>query len=307
MNRVEPFTMAAIAEAGVAVKSGADQTRVGCSRTGQPGNGALTDHVGAGERVASYSGGLAPPEPPQASDQGVCPPFSIVAGGKEKRGHQPRKKRECGTTRLGHSRSDPSLWVVYWVPCGTLGCDYCGPRVRAQKARAYIEKIGTTRLVKRMVADTAFPAVSRKLRRSGVDYLQVPAPDDQRAFLLAEGVGEAVADTEAEVLALIAAFPAGTGRNISASQAWQPAAVKVERAEEPDGYDFKAFVRAGIEHARQVAAELGLLVGDVAGRDGDAFLIRQPDDPLAWRRFCRWAGVEEPGKRRLGKRKRVAA
>ena len=54
--RLAPFTMAATVEAEQAVKSGAGHNPAGCSRTGQPGNGALADHVGSGERLASTGG-----------------------------------------------------------------------------------------------------------------------------------------------------------------------------------------------------------------------------------------------------------
>jgi hypothetical protein len=240
-------------------------------------------------------------------DQRKCPRFSIGGDGIEKRGHRQERSRECGTTRWGRSRQDPKLWIVYWVPCRTLGCEQCGPWVRQRKAAAYLTRIGGRPLVKRVVDEQAWKAMTRRLRRGKVDYLQVPAEGGQRVVLLADGVGVPVADNAAEVTALLAAFPAGTGRNISASKTWQLPAVKVEKAEEPDGYDFAGFIRAGLAHARQVAEELGLLVGDVAGRGGDAFLLRQPDDPLAWRRFIRWAGVEEPGKKRPAKRRRREA
>jgi hypothetical protein len=249
-----------------------------------------------------------PDDTPQASDLRMCPRFSIAGDGIEKGGHRQERKRECGTTRIGRSRLDPKLWVVYWVPCKTLGCDYCGPRVRAQKARGYLDKIGDQPLVKRVVTEQAWQAMTRRLRRGNVNYLQVPAPDGLRVVLLDAGDGTPVADTTAEVTALVAAFPAGTRRNISASKAWQPTAVQAPAAtDQPDGYDFAGFIRAGLDHAREVAADLGLLVGDVAGRGGDAFLVRQPDDPLTWRRFCRWAGFEEPGQRRPGKRRRREA
>lgn len=242
-----------------------------------------------------------------APDLRERPRFSIGGDGIEKRGHRQERKRECGTTRWGRSRQDPKLWIVYWVPCRTLGCEECGPWVRQQKANAYLARIGDQPLVKRVVDEAAWKAMTRRLRRAKVDYLQVPAEGGRRVVLLTEGVGTPVADNAAEVYDLLAAFPAGTGRNISASKAWQLPAVKVEATDQPDGYDFAGFIRAGLSHARQVAAELGLLVGDVAGRGGDAFLLRQPDDPLAWRRFIRWAGVEEPGKRRPSRRRKAAA
>jgi hypothetical protein len=193
------------------------------------------------------------------------------------------------------------------VPCRTLGCEQCGPWVRQQKAKAYLARIGDQPLVKRVVDEAAWKAMTRRLRRAKVDYLHVPAEGGRRVVLLADGIGTPVADNTAEVAALLAAFPAGTGRNISASKTWQLPAVEVEPNDQPDGYDFAGFIRAGLEHARQVAAELGLLVGDVAGRGGNAFLLREPDDPLAWRRFIRWASVEEPGKKRPSRRRRREA
>jgi hypothetical protein len=188
-----------------------------------------------------------------------------------------------------------------------MTCEYCGPRVRAEKARAYLAKIGTTRLVKRVVNEAGWQAMTRRLRRGQVDYLQVPAEGGLRVVLLSSGPGDPVADNQAEVETLIATFPAGTGRNISASKTWQPTVVRPAKDEdEAEGYDFRYLVQAGLEHARKVAGELGLYVGEVAGRGGNAFLLRQPDDPLTWRRFCRWAGLEKPGGKVRRRRKAAA-
>jgi hypothetical protein len=190
--------------------------------------------------------------------------------------------------------------MVLWVPDRTMGCPHCGPWVREQKARGYLAKIGTTPLYKRVVARSAWASLSRRLRRASLDYLQVPADDDQRVVLATGGPGELVADNEAEVLAAIAAYPAKCGMNISASTDWQPAsngddddqALPGDDDVQVEGYDFRFLVAAGLEHARHVARDLGLYVGEAPGRGGAAFLLRKPDDPLAWGRWRRWAQVE---------------
>jgi hypothetical protein len=217
-----------------------------------------------------------------------------------------RPKRGCGTTWAGPSRSDPSLWMVHWAPDRTMSCEQCGPWVREQKARAYLAKIGDRPLYKRIVEAAAWDTRAKRLRRAQIDYLQVPMPDGRRAVLTSAGPGELVADNQAEVEAAIAAYPAGRGMKISASKAWQPTVVPITK-DQTEGYDFRYIVHAGLEHARQVAIELGIYVGDVDGRGGDAFLVRQPDDPLRWRRFCRWAGLEEPGRRRASRRRKAVA
>jgi hypothetical protein len=236
---------------------------------------------------------------------------SLTPGSPKRNADTPagqRPTRGCGTTWAGPSRTDPTLWMVHWAPDRTMGCEHCGPWVRQQKAAAYLAKIGTTPLYKRVVDAAGWATAARRLRRGEVDYLQVPTPDGHRAVLASSGPGELVADNQAEVEALIAAYPAGCGMNISASRTWQPTAVRVgQDQDQVDGFDFRYIVRAGLEHAKQVASELGLYVADVPGRGGDAFLLRQPDDPLTWRRFKRWAGLEEPGRRRPGRRRRREA
>jgi hypothetical protein len=192
-----------------------------------------------------------------------------------------------------------------------MGCPDCGPWVRQQKADGYLAKIGATPLYKRIVAGDGWDTTVKRLRRGEVDYLQVPTPDGRRVVLASNGPGELVADNRAEVEAAIAAYPAKGGRNISASKAWQPtSAVTRVEDDDPQGYDFKYLVGVGLEHARQVARDLGLYVGEAGGRGGAAFLLRRPDDPVVWGRFRRWAGVEsleELGRRRAERQARREA
>jgi hypothetical protein len=182
---------------------------------------------------------------------------------------------------------------VQWVPDRTMGCEHCGPWVREQKARAYLAKIGSTPLFRRQVAADAWPTAAKGLRRAGADYLQVPASGEIRVVLSDKGPGQPVADNEEEILGLLAAYPAGCGRNISASKAWQPAKAQVKAKDDDQRvYTFRFIVQAGLEHAREVAHELGLFMGEVEGSGGAAFLLRQPADPVTWGRFRRWAQVE---------------
>jgi len=175
-----------------------------------------------------------------------------------------------------------------------MGCEHCGPWVREQKARAYLAKIGTTPLYRRSVAADAWPTAAKGVRRAEAEYLQVPASGDVRVVLASKGPGVPVADNEEEVFGLLAAYPAGCGMNISASKAWQPAKSQAKPSEGDDlrVYDFRYIVQAGLEHAREVAHELGLFMGEVEGSGGAAFLLRQPADPVTWGRFRRWASVE---------------
>lgn len=203
--------------------------------------------------------------------------------------------------------------MMHWGPDDTMGCEHCGPRVRQEKADAYLARIGGAQLYARVVAGEGWATMARKLTRNGVDYWQCPMPDGRRLVLVNKGPGEPVADNRAAVLAAIAAYPVESKMKMSASRAWQPVVVAGDQGEQDqaEGYDFRYLVRAGLEHARQVATELGLYVGEVAGRDGVAFLYRKPDDSLTWHRFVRWAGLEdmrELGRRQAARRrKRVAA
>lgn len=190
-----------------------------------------------------------------------------------------------------------------------MGCPNCGPWIREQKAAAYLAKIGDTPLVKRRLAATALSSATRKYRRDGVEFWQCPTPDGDRLVLAEDGPGEPVADNAAEVRAAIAAYPAGSGMNISASKAWQiPAAKRAAVTDDRKAYDLRYLVAAGLEHARQVAGDLGAYTEEL-GRDGTGFRFRMPADPLVRRRLIRWMGLEDleelrkrrrPGKRRRG-------
>jgi hypothetical protein len=178
-----------------------------------------------------------------------------------------------------------------------MNCPNCGPWVRAQKAIAYLAKIGDQQLYQRVVPKE-WETTKRALRRAETNYLQVPTPEGGRLALINKPRPgwEPVADTTAVITTAIAAAPADGGMKLSASAAWQIAAPRRKPAEAPpevQGYDLRFLVGAGLEHLREVTRELGAYLEE-CGYAGSAFLFRKPDDPLIWRRLVRWGGLWDP-------------
>jgi hypothetical protein len=215
----------------------------------------------------------------------------------------------------------PGVWEMRWVPCGTQTCDYCGPWERAKRAGALYDNIGDTPLVALPPVDPATwdRSMRRRLDRAEVRWVRFIGPDGQLVIPADQGAGEPVTDNLATIRALLDAQPAEAGLKQSACKAWRPAKAapvsspsKVsnddqaqDQAAEPERTSY--VVRAGLPHGRELARELGLYLAEVAGADGDAFLLRQPDDALTWQRFLRWAEVERLGAQAPRRRRREAA
>jgi hypothetical protein len=292
-----------------AVKGGGDQTpRSPASTLDRRATARRTHHEPPGDPVASQrrAGALRKSNTPP--DQHECPPFSIGKPDREKHGHKPSPRAGCGKVWSGPSKTDPDIWMAKWFPDRTMDCPNCGPWVRAQKAAAYLAKIGDQQLYQRVVPKE-WETSKRALRRAEADYLQVPTVDRERLVLVNQPRPgwEPVADNQALVTAAIAAAPAGGDMNISASRAWQIAVPRSKPADKPErqAYDLRYLVGVGL-HLRQVTRDLGLYLEE-SGQDGSAFLYRKPDDPLTWSRLVRWGGLWDPAdprtRTRPGKRR----
>jgi len=298
--------MAAIAEAGVAVKSGAGQDRAGCSRTGQPGNDALEQHEGPGEQVASI-GGWRPRTSTGPSDQGERSDLRSFSKGFAV---PIEDDYICGTVAL--YRLEDGRLLARRLDCRQKGCPKCGPRLRASWARLWAQVMAGETIYRWVGPDLECAKLLRRKVMAGHQYGVIPLADGLRAVFTTAAIGDLVQDLEGALEVNFRALPDGVGRQRSLSRLWQKRADAVEAfaGQAPAGkpkqkVEFVGILRQGLEHARQLAREFGVYEEE-AGIDGSAFIMRQPDNQTDWKRFRRWAGLEEPG-RRTGRRRRVAA
>jgi hypothetical protein len=167
--------------------------------------------------------------------------------------------------------------------------------------------------VRRLVVDDGeWAKLQRRKVMRATEHGVIPGPDGTRVVYTTASVGEAVPDVAEALASDFAAMP-NDPRHKGLSATWRRRAECVEaftapvaRGDKPRVTEFLGIIRSGLEHARQLAREMGIYEEE-AGVDGSAFIFRQPDDPLAWRRFKRWTGLDEPTHKRRRRRPRVKA
>jgi hypothetical protein len=160
--------------------------------------------------------------------------------------------------------------------------------------------------------DAEWGKLQRRKVMAGHQYGVIPAPDGTRVVYTTAPIGKRVEVALSTVLTSdFEAVPNDT-RQRSLSAGWQRRADCVEAFtastsdEPPPKVEFIGIIRAGLEHARQLAREMGIYEEE-AGADGSAFIFRQPDDPLTWARFKRWTGLDEPTNKRRRRRPKLKA
>lgn len=219
---------------------------------------------------------------------------------------------ECGVPVL--YRLDDDRLLARRVDCKTKACGKCGPRLREQWAELWAAVMAGERVHRLVVAEGEWGRLQRRKAMTAAEYGAIPGADGTRVVYTTAEVGELVTGEVFPVLAGDFAAMPNDRRHRSLSAGWRRRAGAIEAfttttsggEATPRAVEFLGILRAGLEHARQLAREFGVYDQEAAG-DGSAFVFRQPDDPLSWRRFCRWAGLERPGRRRRpGKRRREA-
>jgi hypothetical protein len=164
-----------------------------------------------------------------------------------------------------------------------------------------------------VVAEGEVAKLKRRKVMRAAEFGVVPGPDGTRVVYTTADVGELVTDVATALAGDFAAMP-DDPRHKGLSAGWRRRADCIEAfsaaptGTPPRRVEFLGILRSGIDHTRQLAREMRVYEEE-AGIDGSAFIFRQPDDPLEWRRFKRWAGLEEPGRKRRprGRRLRLEA
>jgi hypothetical protein len=207
----------------------------------------------------------------------------------------------CGIPAL--YRLDDGRLLARRLDCKTKACGKCGPRLREQWAALWAAVMAGEVVHRLVVGEAEWGRLQRRKIMREAEYGAIPGPDGRRHVYTTAEVGELVADVAAALAGDFAAMP-NDRRHRSLSAGWRRRADAIEAFtapstsdEGPRAVEFLGFLRAGLEHARQLAREFGIYDQE-AGPDGSAFLFHQPADPLSWRRFCRWAGLEHPSRRR---------
>jgi hypothetical protein len=269
-----------------------------------------THHGPPGEQSASQRGAAAP-RTPQTSDQGKRQQMRSFSKGFAV---PIEDDYICGTVVL--LRLEDGRLKAQRVDCRTKGCPKCGPRLRQEWARLWSQVMAGETIYRWVGTDEECAKLLRRKVMRGHAYGVIPAPDGERVVYTTAKVGHLVTGDLAEFLVQDFVAMPTDHRQRSLSAAWQKRADCIEAftspaasGEAPRRVEFVGILRAGLEHARELARDFGVYEEEAA-RDGSAFIFRQPDQPLDWARFKRWAGLEEPseaGRRRRWARKPKAA
>ena len=282
------------------VKPGAGQTAAGCSRAGQAGNGAPQQHSSPDKQVASKPGTVSPDPSSTVPMSGFSKGFAVPI----------EKDDICGTTVL--LRLEDGRLKAQRVDDRRKACPRCGPRLRAEWARLWAAVMEGETVHRLVVDDQEVAKLRRRKVMRGHELGVIPAPDGERVVYTTAEVGSVCEDVPSALTSDFAAMP-NDSRHKGLSEGWRYVAWWIEataepkvRGDAPKVVEFIGIIRGGLEHARRLAREFGVYEEE-AGRDGSAFIMRQPDDPLTWKRFKRWAGLDEPTGRRRRRLKVKAA
>jgi hypothetical protein len=275
--RPTPFTMAAIAEAGQAVKPGAGQDQAGCSQAGQPGNGALTDRDTPGEQLAAIGGWR--PRLPTTPDQGVPSPMSDSS--RESSPPIELSDMPCGVVLL-FRRPDGRL-VPRRMPCRVKRCEWCGPRLRQQLAGRWAHAMSGDQVYRLVVDDSEWAKRRRRKDLQGTDLGHIPGPAGTRVVYTRAPVGEPANDVISSLTRDFAAMP-NDGRRHRLEGSWREVlddqADELEAKREP--WECLGRVGRTLEQVAVIAASLGLLVG----RGQDMLVLEKPDPVTESRLFA---------------------
>jgi hypothetical protein len=282
---MKPFTMAAIAEAGLPVKSGAGQDRAGSSRTGLAGNDALEHHGSPVEQLASQPGARRPRTPPKTGlDQ------------DEQRGMSSNPQEQqppscelgdiCPRSVLVLFRRADGSRITRPMPCGGKCCEVCGPKERARLAELWAHAIGGDRVNWWVGTDEEW---KRQRRRKvdgrpilkGHEVGHIPAPDGMRAVVTTADLGERTRNLP-ELLAKTFAAQPNDGRRWYLSPGWRQVVDDAEQDAQAqrEEWTYEGVVGRSADHVEIAARELGVLVA----RTGDVVVIK-PMDLLTKNRF----------------------
>jgi hypothetical protein len=223
-----------------------------------------------------------------------CPDSSLVPEGRELSRHPARKEgMGCGFQMARRNRRNPTLHQLWRKPCRVWSCPDCGPWMRAEKVRRYLEKLDGLPLHIVTITRDRWATLARRLKRHSADHLRIPASDDQVVIITTMVVGEPVDDLAATLAAAIDAKPAD-GSRITSSDAWKlSGAGSDDDADDDPEWIWEAPFSLPIDQAVEIGKELGCYDGPVrTSGHSEAHQFRFPaDDPLAWRRFRRRIGL----------------
>jgi hypothetical protein len=281
---LSPFTMAAIAEAGLPVKSGAGQDRAGSSRTGLAGRDALQHRGSPDEQSASQRGAGAPRTPLDLQEHHRMSDFSSAA-------RRPQEKSAiCPDAVPLWYRLKDGRWLCRRVACKTKACPMCGPRLRARWAAEWAHAMAGDRVFRLVVGEGDPAKLRRRKVMRGQQLAHIPAPDGRRVVYTTAPIGEPVTDKIGSLTSDFARMP-NDRRNRSMVGTWgeivADAQAEAEARREPLG-EYLGRGRRSLEQVEIVARELGLFLGWTSP---DGLLIADPGSEQLEGRFCALIGL----------------
>jgi hypothetical protein len=260
-----------------------DTRTAGAAAGGQPARARRRQAAGgrlAGLRRTDNPRALKEPTPPGLSDTGeVC---------------------ECGA--VVWRRYPDGRKVGRYVPGRTKGCGPCGRTLRRNYWRGYGQVLAAAGPLWRwVVTDAEWVKARPRLVRQGAQALPVPAPEGRRVVYTTAERGAPVVDVGRQLAEDLAAMPndsrrlraTGSEQRPGWQQAWNAWRDAHDRPAPAEG-EYLGASRKPLAHQRMVAAELGILAGDLADRHGVGLVLR-PCDPGTWRRFCALVGLQRRG------------
>jgi hypothetical protein len=260
------------------VKPGAGQDQAGCFQAGQAGSGAPRHHEPPDKQVAVKPGTVSPDPSSTVPMSGFSKGFAVPI----------EKDDRCGTTGLW--RLEGGRLRAARLDCRVKRCPNCGPKLREGWAGLWAQVLAGEVIHRLVIDEGEWRKLQRRKVMRGHELGYIPAPDDQRAIYTTAPIGSICEDIPSALTSDFAEMP-NDGRHKGLSAGWRRRAECIEaftapatRADGPRVLEFLGILRSGLEHARQLAREMKLYEEE-AGVEGSAFILRQPDDPLDWRRF----------------------
>jgi hypothetical protein len=271
---LEPFTMAAIAEAEQAVKGHTTLDRRA---------GTRVQHHGAPvEQVASIEG-WRPRTSTTPPDQRDRPPMSSSSMESQ----PPIELDDICPRAQGRLFRRPDGNLVYrLMPCGTKACAWCGPRLRAKWASQWAHAMAGDVVHRLVVTDAELAKLRRRKALQGAELGHIPGPAGTRVVYSSVSLGddtEAVTDKIGALTRDFAAMPSDTRRRFL-SPGWAQVVADAEAEAEATREPWECLGRVGrpMAQVRIIATELGLLVGGTR----DTLVLRAPDADTELRLFA---------------------
>jgi hypothetical protein len=187
----------------------------------------------------------------------------------------------CGVVLL--FRRPAGRLVPRRMPCRVKRCEWCGPRLRQQLARAWAHAMSGDQVYRLVVDESEWAKRRRRKDLQGTDLGHIPGPEGTRVVYTRAPVGSLCEDVPLALTSDFAAMP-NDGRRHRLEGSWRQVlddqVGEVVAKREP--WECLGRVGRSLEQVAVIAANLGLLVG----RGQDMLVLEKPDPVTESRLFA---------------------